>query len=155
MNKELIEQVQKMMATLLGKVGDKPLTVLSQKYCDEIAHLAGNWILDELPHARIYVIKGIIDRSAHHDLLIVEYGGKAYLIDPVIWRFFKTKKSILVNTKHTMPELLSEIQKIYKGIWRISDRVEKSGFERRLEWERRIETKVDEGIQEMAIKEAK
>lgn len=150
MTKELIEQVQKKMVNLLKKVGDRPLPVLAQNYCDEIAHLAGNWILDELPNARIYIVKGIIDRKVHHDLLIVEYGGRAYAIDPVIWRLFKGKKSILVAMKHTMPELLTEIQKLYQGIWRISERMEKSGFERRLEWERRIETKVDEAMHEMA-----
>lgn len=151
MTKELIEQVQKRMVGLLKKVGDKPLPILAQNYCDEIVHLAGNWILDELPNARIYIVKGIIDRKIHHDLLIVEYGGKAYAIDPVIWRLFKNKKSILVTTKHAMPELLMEIQKLYQGIWRISERMEKSGFEKRLQWERRIETKVDEALEEVAF----
>lgn len=146
MTKELIENVQKKMIHLLKKVGDKPLPILVHNYCDEIAHLAGNWVLDELPSARIYIVKGIIDRKIHHDLLIVEYGGKAYAIDPAIWRLFKGKKSILVATKNTMPELLIEIQKVYQGIWRISERVEKSGFERRTDWERRIEMKVDEAI---------
>ena len=150
MTKELIEQIQKRMMGLLKKVGDRPLPILVQHYCDEIAHLAGNWILDELPNARIYVVKGIIDRKTHHDLLIVEYGGKAYVIDPVVWRLLKGKKSILVATKHTMPESLAEIQKIYQGIWRISERLEKSGFERRLDWERRIEIKVDEAMHDMA-----
>ena len=74
MTKELIEQIQKKMVHLLKKVGDRPLPVLVQKYCDETTPLAGNWILDELPSARIYIVKGIIDRHAHHDLLIVEYG---------------------------------------------------------------------------------
>ncbi|OGM92969.1 hypothetical protein A2333_01280 [Candidatus Wolfebacteria bacterium RIFOXYB2_FULL_49_7] len=148
MTKELIEQIQKKMVHLLKKVGDRPLPVLVQKYCDETTPLAGNWILDELPSARIYIVKGIIDRHAHHDLLIVEYGGKAYIIDPVIWRFFKGKKTILVAVKHAMPEALIEIQKLYHGIWRISERMEKSGFERRHEWERRIETKIDEAMQE-------
>lgn len=151
MTKELIEQVQKRMVGLLKKVGDKPLPILAQNYCDEIAHLAGNWILDELPNARVYIVKGIIDRKIHHDLLIVEYGGKAYAIDPVVWRLLKNKKSILVSVKRAMPEMVMEIQKIYQGIWRISERLEKSGFEKRLEWERRIETKVDEAIEEMAF----
>lgn len=150
MTKELIEQVQKKMVDLLKKVGDKPLPVLVHNYCDEIALLAGNWILDELPNARIYVVKGIIEGKIHHDLLIVEYGRKAYAIDPAIWKLFKGKKSILVATKNTMPELLTEIQKTYQGIWRISERLEKSGFERRLDWERRIEMKVDEAIHEIA-----
>ncbi len=148
MTKELIEQIQKKMVTLLKKVADKPLPVLAQNYCDEIAYLAGNWVLDELPNARVYVIKGIIDRNVHHDLLVVEYGGKAYAIDPVIWRFFKGKKTILVTTKHTMTEVLVEVQKLYQGIWRISERIQKAGFERRLDWERRIETKIDEVIEE-------
>ena len=39
---------------------------------------------------------------------------------------FKGKKSILVATKHTMPELLIEIQKLYQGIWRIAERMEKT-----------------------------
>lgn len=151
MIKEVIEQVQKRMVQLLKKVGDQPLPVLAQKYCDEIVHLAGNWILDELPEARVYIVKGIIERNFHHDLLIVEYEGKAHAIDPVVWRFFKGRKTILVATKPIMPELLTEIQKLYHGIWRISERMEKSGFERRMDWERRIETRVDESIQEMTF----
>jgi hypothetical protein len=147
MTKELIEQIQKKMVSLLKKVGDKPLPMLTQNYCDEIAFLAGNWVLDELPNARVYVIKGIIDHTTHHDLLVVEYGGKAYVIDPVIWRFFKTKKTILVTTKSTMTEALAEVQKLYQGIWRISERIQKSGFEKRLDWERRIETKIDEVVE--------
>ncbi|OGM94636.1 hypothetical protein A2524_00330 [Candidatus Wolfebacteria bacterium RIFOXYD12_FULL_48_21] len=150
MTRELIDQIQKKIVHLLKKVGDRPLPVLVQKYCDEIVHLAGNWILDELPTARIYIVKGIIDRHTHHDLLIVEYGGKAYVIDPAVWRFFKGKKTILMTTKHTMPEALIEIQKLYHGIWRISERMEKSGFERRHEWERRVEIKVDEAMHDMA-----
>lgn len=149
MTKELIEQVQKKMTALLKKVADKPLPLLVQNYCDEIAYLAGNWILDELPNARVYVIKGIINRNIHHDLLVVEYGGKAYAIDPVIWRFFKGKKTILVTTKSTMTEALAEVQKLYQGIWRISEHLQKSGFEKRHDWERRIETKIDETIEEI------
>lgn len=149
MTKELIEHAQKKMINLLKKVGDRPLPILAQNYCDETAHLMGNWILDELPNARIYIVKGIIDRKVHHDLLIVESAGRAYAIDPVIWRIFKGKKSILVATKYTMPEVLTEIQKLYQGIWRISERMEKSGFEKRLDWERRIEMKVDEAMHDM------
>lgn len=150
MTKELIEQIQKKVIHLLKKVGDRPLPILAQKYCDEMACLAGNWILDELPNARMYLVKGIIDRHIHHDLLIVEQGGKAYVIDPVVWRFFKTKKTLLVATKRAMPEALTEVQRIYHGIWRISERMEKSGFERRHDWERRIERKIDEAMQELA-----
>lgn len=151
MTKELIEQIQKKIVHLLKKVGDRPLPILAQAYCDETAHLAGNWILDELPSARIYIVKGIIDRHTHHDLLIVEYGGKAYVVDPVVWRFFKNKKTILAAVTHAMPDALTEIQKLYHGIWRISERMEKSGFERRLDWERRIETKIDESLQEAEL----
>lgn len=148
MTKELIEQIQNKILHLLKKVGDRPLPILTQRYCEEMAHLAGNWILDELPLARIYIVKGIINRNVHHDLLIVESARKAYIIDPAVWRFFKGKKTILVATKQAMPEGLMEIQKIYGGIWRISERMEKSGFERRHDWERRIETRIDESLQE-------
>ncbi len=144
MTRAFIEHLQKRVAELLKKAGDKPLAVLAQNYCHEIAYLAGNWILDEFPTARVYMLKGIIGKGVYHDMLLVEYEGKVYAIDPAIWRFFKHKKTVLVSIKQTMPEAISEVQKIYDGIWRIAEKMQKSGFEKRLEWERRVETKMDE-----------
>ncbi|OWK27012.1 MAG: hypothetical protein US76_01185 [Parcubacteria group bacterium GW2011_GWA2_38_13b] len=137
MEKETIRQIQRKIVQLLHKNNNKPLYVTSVDNCSEVARLAGCWIFEKLPLAKIYILKGknILKTKRCHDILAVDYSENITLIDPTVWQFFKNKKSIFIKTTNSLANSLFEANKLYGGKWEISeilskDDCKKSEFKR-------------------------
>ena len=115
MKKETIRQIQRKIVQLLHKNNNKPLYVTSVDNCSEVARLAGCWIFEKLPLAKIYILKGknILKTKRCHDILAVDYSENITLIDPTVWQFFKNKKSIFIKTIDNLTNSLFEANKIY------------------------------------------
>jgi len=63
-----------------------------------------------------------------HDILAVEYYDKIFLIDTTVWQFFKYKRNILIGMTNNISEALNITKKIYKGNWRIVEKLNKNDF---------------------------
>ncbi len=73
-----------------------------------------------------------------HDILAVKDGDYFYLIDPTVWQFFKTKRKILVGIMKNLDGILDNIQKTYKGKWKISEELKIKDCGQKKEWVRII-----------------
>jgi len=129
MNKKFIKQIQKKVVNLLRKHNSKPLYLLAKDNCSELSRLTGCWILQKHPDIKISILQGkkvFNVKGKCHDILAVEYYDKIYLIDVTIWQFFKYKRNILIGITNNISEALAIAKKIYKGSWRIAEKLNKN-----------------------------
>ncbi len=73
-----------------------------------------------------------------HDILAIKDDNYFYLIDPTIWQFFKNKRKILVGIVKNFNDILGNVQKVYKGKWKISEELKITDCRRKKEWMRII-----------------
>lgn len=123
MKKEIVYQIQRKVVKLLRSISNKPLCISSIGNCSEVARLVGCWLFEKLPKAEIYILKGKGVRNTNqcHDILAVKCDDSIDLIDPTVWQFFKSKKSIFIKSTNTISNCLSEANKFYVGKWKISE----------------------------------
>ena len=121
---EVIKQIQKKIVKLLRTENRQPLSVNSKDNCSELARLTGCWIMKKCPTSKASILKGrkILKTRKSHDLLIVEDHGISYIIDPAVWQFFKTKRTILIGQTTNSTNCLIIANKIYGGDWQISEK---------------------------------
>jgi len=141
MNKKLIKQIQEKVVNLLRKYNNKPLYLLAKDNCSEMSRLVGCWILQKQPSTKVFILQGkkVFNRKEKcHDILAVECYNKIYLIDTTIWQFFKYKRNILIGIINNISEALNITKKIYKGNWRIAEKLNKNDFKNVDGWKRII-----------------
>lgn len=125
MNKRDIKTIQNRVIKLLKRGNNKPLSFLCKDSCSEMSRLVGCWIIKEYPTSKIFIYKGknvFNKKNKNHDILIV-ISNKIYILDPTIWQFKKNKKSILIKELEGCVSIENELNKIYKGKWKISERI--------------------------------
>ena len=123
MKNELINEGKRYVFSLIGYNGQISLSKLCNNTCSEVSRMLGQWFLNKLPKADMYIAKGKIGKR-FHDILLV-HDKKVYIIDPTVWQFFKNKKSILIKRTKTVNDALLALASIYGGKWRISERITK------------------------------
>lgn len=79
-----------------------------------------------------------------HDILLVEYDKKIYMIDSTVWQFFKNKRNILIGIKRDIESALNELRIIHKGDWTISEKLNKKDCKQKNEWEAIIKQNIAE-----------
>ncbi len=147
MDNKLINQIQKEIIKLLKKNSNKPLYLLAKDNCSEMARLVGCRIFNKLPNAKIYILKGenvMSQKKRCHDILAVKDSNYFYLIDPTIWQFFRNKRKILVRIIKNFDDILNDIQKIYKGKWKISEELKIKDCKQQKEWMQIIDLNTSE-----------
>jgi hypothetical protein len=128
MNKKDIILLQRRLITLLKKLDvHKSLSILCKDSCSEISRLVGYWIIKDHPKATILILKGdnVFNTKKSHDIVLIEENNEYFLIDPTIWQFFKRKRNILIGEVNSTNEALILANSIYKGKWKVSERIEK------------------------------
>ena len=147
MDKKFLNQQQKNIIVLLKKWGgNKPLSVLCKDSCSELSRLISYWIIKKYPKATIFILKGdnIFNTKRSHDIVLVEENEKTFLLDPSIWQFFKKKRSILVSEIKNIDEALKLAHNIYKGKWKVFEKIRKNICKESKELERIIKLNVQE-----------
>ena len=108
----------------------------------------GCWILEKNPNLKISVVKGenvMNIKNKCHDVLLIEYNNQIYLIDPTIWQFFKNKRNILIKKEiKNIRTALITLQDIYRGNWKISEKIRKKKWEQKNEWKKVIKQNIKE-----------
>ncbi len=123
MKNELINAGKRDVFCLIGYNGQISLSKLCDDTCSEVSRMLGQWFLNKLPKADMYIAKGKIGKR-FHDLLLV-HDKEVYILDPTVWQFFKNKKSILIKRTKTVNDALLALTSIYGGKWKISERITK------------------------------
>lgn len=147
MNKKFFHQQQKKIITLFKKWGgNKPLGVLCKDSCSELSRLISCWVIKEYPKAKISILKGdnIFNTKRSHDILLVEENKNLFLLDPSIWQFLKRKRNILIGEIKSTEDALKLANDIYKGKWKISEKIEKNICGESKELERIIKLNIQE-----------
>ena len=142
MDNESINQIQKKVIKLLKKNSSKPLCLLAKDSCSEISRLVGCWIFHKVKNCKIFILKGenvMNEKKRCHDILAVKDGDYFYLIDPTVWQFFKNKRKILVGIMKNLDDVLDDVQKKYKGKWKISEELKMADCRQEKEWMRIID----------------
>lgn len=141
MNKKFINTMQKRIVKFLKGEKNIPLYLLSHDNCSEVSRLVGCWILKEMENTEIFILKGrnILDRkNKEHDILAIKDSDNIYLIDPTVWQFFKNKRSIFIGISKNIDDSLNLVKKTYKGIWKVSEKLENADCAQKKEWEKII-----------------
>lgn len=123
MKDKLINSGKKYVFCLIGYNGQISLSKLCDDTCSEVSRMLGQWFLNKLPKADMYIAKGKIGKR-FHDLLLV-HDKEVYILDPTVWQFFKNKKSILIKKTKTVNNTLSVLASVYGGKWKISEKITK------------------------------
>lgn len=147
MDKKFLNKYQKNITALLKKWGgNKPLGVLCEDSCSELSRLLSCWIVKEYPKVVISILKGnrVFNTKRSHDIVLVEGDKKSFLVDPSVWQFFKSKKSILVGEINSTEEALNLASNTYKGKWQVSEKIEKNICKESKELERIIRLNAQE-----------
>ncbi len=137
MDKRSFEQLQNKIVALLRQK-NKPLYLLAEDNCSEVARLAGCWILEKMPDAKIFIAKGdriMGGKNKSHDVILVDSKKGVHIIDPTVWQFFKNKRSIAITMTETVESALYALEKIYKGKWKISEKINKKTCTQKKEWQ--------------------
>ncbi|MFH1956067.1 MAG: hypothetical protein ABIJ28_00240 [Patescibacteria group bacterium] len=137
MDNELINQIQRRVIKLLKKNNSKPLYLLAKDNCSEISRLVGCWIFHKIKNCKIFILKGenvMGQKKRYHDILAIKDDDYFYLIDPTVWQFFKNKRKILVGIIKNFKNVSDDVQKIYKGKWKISEELKMTDCRQKKEW---------------------
>jgi hypothetical protein len=148
MDKQTIKQLQNKIIVLLRQK-NKPLYALAEDNCSEVARLVGCWILEKMPDAQISIAKGdrvMGEKNKSHDVILVNDNKAIYVIDPTIWQFFKNKRSIIIGKTETVKSTLCTLEKMYKGKWKISEKISKKTAYNKEEWRKIIKKNINETI---------
>lgn len=146
MNNNFIKKIQDKIIKLL-KRKNKPLCLLAEDNCSEMSRLVGCWILEKMPNSKILIVKGknvMNIKNKCHDILLVESDEKIYVIDSTVWQFFKNKRSILIGIEKDTKRALNNIKNIYKGNWKISEKLSEKDCRQKSEWEAIIKQNIAE-----------
>lgn len=63
----------------------------------------------------------ISGKGGSHDVLLIYYNEKIYLVDGSIWQFFKNKKNILIKQTNDLMTAIIFLKKKYGGRWNLSE----------------------------------
>lgn len=141
MDEKFINNLQKKIVKFLKGKKSLPLYLLTHDNCSELSRLVGCWILKEMKNTEIFILKGknILDiKNKEHDILAIKNISGVYLIDPTVWQFFKNRKSIFVGLSKNIDDSLNLAKKAYKGIWKLSEKLESADCKQKKEWEKII-----------------
>lgn len=78
------------------------------------------------------------EKKRCHDILVIKDDNYFYLIDSTIWQFFKNKRKILVGIMKNFDGILDNVQKTYKGKWKISEELKIKDCKQEKEWRKII-----------------
>lgn len=114
--------------------------ILCEDSCSELSRLLSCWTIKEYPKATISILKGngVFNTKRSHDIVLIEGDKKFFLVDPSVWQFFKSKRSILVGEIKNTEEALKLARNVYKGKWQVSEKIEKNICKESKELERII-----------------
>jgi hypothetical protein len=104
---------------------DKPLSVASNFCCSEMARYIGYKILNEIPGANAYVLKGVISKDLAHDVLLISLENEFTLLGPAVWQFIKDKGDIVMDLCDSVEGSIKSAEKIYGGVWKLSEELQK------------------------------
>jgi hypothetical protein len=130
--KKMITKIQKNLVALYRSFDKKsPLFVLSKDNCSETSRIVGCWFLKEKKNLEVYILKGDsvkFGTKQAHDVLVVCYKNKIFLLDPAVWQFFKNKKSIFWGEFYKMSDAFDFLKLKYGGKWKVSEKLKKEGI---------------------------
>ena len=129
--KKIITKIQKKLIALYRRFDKKAsLFVLSKDNCSEASRVVGYWFLKENKNVEVCVLKGgsvKFGKKQAHDVLVVCYKNKIFLLDVTVWQFFKNKKSIFWGEFEKMSEVFDFLKLKYGGKWKVSEKLKKEG----------------------------
>lgn len=132
MNKEYLSKIQDLTVNYYKIRCNKPLWVASEFCCSEMARYLGYIILDDPAYSKAYILKGDISKNLVHDVLIIDSGDGFFMLDPTVWQFFKNKRNILMGRYKNMNDSIRAARKIYKGVWKTSEILDKKDSKKEL-----------------------
>jgi hypothetical protein len=125
---DYISTIQTKVTNLL-KAFPGSLARASKDRCSEIARLVGCWIFKDYPNIEISVLKGEFSNNMAHDILVVKYVDKIYVLDPTVWQIFPESKTIAVCTVNSITEAIVFVTNKYGGVWKVSELLKACSYE--------------------------
>lgn len=125
---DYIDKIQTRVTSLLKSFSSN-LARASKDRCSEVARLVGCWIYKDYPAAQVAVLKGEFSDNTAHDILLVEYLDKVYVIDPTIWQIFPESETIVVCRLNSTKEAIAFVTNKYGGTWKMSEIIKDCNIE--------------------------
>jgi hypothetical protein len=116
--KKEIKLFQKRIVRIFQGGSQGPLHMCAKDNCSEASRLVAIWIKRKFKDAQLFILKGQYKPKKYHDVLAVQLADKFYLVDPSVWQFFKTKRSILIGEFDDMTDVFAFAKKTYGGTWK-------------------------------------
>lgn len=130
--KKEIEKLQKDIVRIFKSGPKKPLHVCAKDNCSEASRLVAIWIKRKFKNAQLFILKGQYNPKKYHDILVVQLADAFYLIDPSVWQFFKTKRSMFMGQFDSMAVVFSYAKKTYGGTWKSQEHLKNFREEKKL-----------------------
>lgn len=117
--------LEQRIRTLLTVPGHS-LSESSKDQCSEVSRLLGHWMLEEEASLSVFILKGVGvsgDPEKAHELLMVKKNLVLIFIDPTVWQFFPSAKSIFLESiidENQGKELLTVM---YGGNWELVEEI--------------------------------
>lgn len=130
--KREIKKLQKEIVRIFKNGPKKPLYLCAKDNCSEASRLVAIWIKRKFKNAELFILKGQYKPKKYHDILVVQLADKFYLVDPSVWQFFKTKRSIFMGEFGSMADVFSYAKKAYGGTWKSIEKLKNFREEKKL-----------------------
>jgi hypothetical protein len=137
---EVLQEIEDKARSLLRESEPDTQRLLSElcaDSCSELSRLSAFWISEKVSDAQYMILQGLgILGGQSHDVLVVIYKQKYYLVDASVWQFFPDSTSIFLGKFTDMREVLIYLKDTYGGDWSIAETLTADSFNEKDEWEK-------------------
>jgi len=132
MKKEIKILQEDIVRILKSEQRQEPLSLRAKDNCSEASRLVAIWIKRKFKKAELFILKGEYVPKKYHDILAVQLDSKFYLIDPSVWQFFKSKRSIFMGEFDSITDMFLYAKKTYGGKWKSVEKLKNFKEEKKL-----------------------